>query len=417
VHETEPKALGFKATDPANHLYPHDNYANMHEEAPIFYDADRDLYWVVRYDLIQYVNKNPQTFSSNIELFGGTGLAGYPESVQAIRSRGVGHGDTLITNNDAESHRAYKEIVQRAFAPRRLIIFENQIKELASQLINEFPESGEIDFSAQFAVPLTFTVICRQLGIEEEMLPTFKKWSDAIDVLLSNMADEDALIAAAQDELALQQYMLKRCELRRQDPKEDVISDIVTAKYNDERPLNDTELFGILNQLFVAGNESTRSTLMGAIYYLTQHPEIFTEIREGGEPVIKVFVEEVLRMWSAVQGLYRRALHDTEIEGVKIPEGAKIHIRYGAANIDPNFFENPLEIDLTRSRPRSHIAFGYGIHHCVGAVLARQELVSAIESLTTTFSKVTLEQSPADFHFFSSYHLRCLESLSVKFWK
>lgn len=417
MHSAEPQPLLFQATDPKNHLYPHDNYADMHDQTPVFYDPDRDLYWVVRYDLIQHVNMNPQTFSSNVELFGGTGIVGYPESVQAIRSSGVGHGDTLITNNDASSHRAYKEIVQKAFAPRRLILFETQIRALARQLIDEFPESGEVDFSSQFAVPLTFTVICRQLGIEEKMLSTFKKWSDSIDVLLGNLAEEDALISAAQDELALQQYMLKRCELRRHNPKEDVISDIVTASFNNERPLNDTELFGILNQLFVAGNESTRSTLMGAIYYLTQNPEIFAQIREGGEPVIKVFVEEVLRMWSAVQGLYRRAMHDTELEGVKIPKGAKVHIRYGAANVDPNAFKNPFDIDLTRSRPRSHLAFGYGAHHCVGAVLARLELVTAIELLTTTFSKVTLEQSPEEFHFFSSYHLRCLESLRVKFWQ
>jgi len=416
VHAKEPQPLGFRATDPTNHLDPHDNYAQMHNQSPVFFDSERELYWVVRNDLIRYINTNPQIFSSNVELFGGTGIVGYPKSVQEIRSRGVGHGDTLITNNDADSHRAYKEIVQRAFAPRRVLMFETQTQDLAHQLIHAFPESGEIDFSSQFAVPLTFTVICRQLGIEEAMLATFKKWSDSIDVLLSNMAEEEALISAAHDELALQQYMLQRCELRRKDPKEDVISDIVTARFKGERPLNDTELFGILNQLFVAGNESTRSTLMGAIYYLTQQPEIFDQIRDGGQPVIKVFVEEVLRMWSAVQGLYRRALHDTEIEGVMIPKGAKIHIRYGAANIDPDAFTNPRQIDLTRAQPRGHLSFGYGIHHCVGAALARQELVTAIDLLTTKFSKVTLEQSPSDFHFFSSYHLRCLESMRVKFW-
>lgn len=416
MHTEQPQLLSFKATDPVNHLHPHDNYANMHGQAPVFFDPERELYWVVRYDLIQYVNKNPQTFSSQIELFGGTGIVGYPKSVQEIRSRGVGHGDTLITNNDRDSHRGYKDLVQQAFAPRRVRMFEAQTKDLASRLIDEFPESGEIDFSAQFAVPLTFTVICRQLGIEEEMLPTFKKWSDSIDVLLSNMADEEALISAAKDELELQKYMLQRCELRRRDPKEDVISDIVTAKYKGERLLTDTELFGILNQLFVAGNESTRSTLMGAIYYLTQQPEIYARIREEGQPVIKIFVEEVLRMWSAVQGLYRIALHDTEIEGVKIPQGAKVHIRYGAANIDPSAFDNPCEIDLARPNPRGHLAFGYGIHHCVGAALARQELVTAIDLLTTRFSKVTLEQPQTDFHFFPSYHLRCLEALRVKFW-
>ena len=415
MHTEEPKLLKFKATDPVNHLYPHDNYATMHDQAPVFFDPERELYWVVRYDLIQYVNRNPQTFSSHIELFGGTGIVGYPKSVQEIRSRGVGHGDTLITNNDRDSHRAYKEIVQKAFSPRRVRMFEVQTQDLASRLIDEFPESGEIDFSAQFAVPLTFTVICRQLGIEEEMLPTFKKWSDSIDVLLSNMADEEALISAAKDELELQEYMLQRCELRRRDPKEDVISDIVTARFKGERPLTDTELFGILNQLFVAGNESTRSTLMGAIYYLTQQPEIHARIREGGQPVIRVFVEEVLRMWSAVQGLYRITLHDTEIEGVRIPKGAKVHIRYGAANVDPSAFDTPCEIDLARPNPRGHLAFGYGIHHCVGAALARQELVTAIDLLTTRFSKVTLAQPQTDFHFFPSYHLRCLEALKVKF--
>jgi|TARA_B110000483_G_scaffold241556_1_gene324886 cytochrome P450 len=416
LHIKEPQLLKFKATDPANHLYPHDNYANMHDQSPVFFDPERELYWIVRHDLIQYVNKNPQTFSSHVELFGGTGINGYPESVQEIRARGVGHGDTLITNNDRDSHRAYKEIVQRAFSPRRVLMFEQQTKDLASRLIDEIPESGEIDFSAQFAVPLTFTVICRQLGIEEEMLPTFKKWSDSIDVLLSNMADEQALISAAKDELELQKYMIERCELRRQDPKEDVISDIVTARFKGERLLTDMELFGILNQLFVAGNESTRSTLIGAIYYLTQQPEIYARIREGGQPVIKVFVEEVLRMWSAVQGLYRTTLHDTELEGVTIPKGAKVHIRYGAANVDPSAFDNPCEIDLERPNPRNHLSFGYGIHHCVGAALARQELVTAIDLLTTRFSKVTLEQPHKDFHFFSSYHLRSLEVMKVKFW-
>ena len=154
---------------------------------------------------------------------------------------------------------------------------------------------------------------------------------------------------------------------------------------------------------------------MGAIYYLTQQPEIYDRIREGGQPVIEVFVEEVLRMWSAVQGLYRTVLHDTEIEGVAIPKGAKIHIRWGAANIDPSVFDHPLEIDLSRPNAKAHMAFGYGAHHCVGAALARQELVTSIDQLTTRFSKVTLEQPESDFQFFPSYHLRCLEALRVKF--
>jgi len=415
VKASEPQPLAFKATDPRSHACPHDNYVAMQGQSPVFFDPDRNLYWVTRYDLIEKINQTPETFSNHVDIYEGTRLDGYPQEVKEIRSGLVEHVDTMLTNANAESHRAYRKLVDKAFMPRRVRMIESEIDALAVQLMDDFPETNEVEFASQFAIPLTFTIIARQLGISTDMLPTFKKWSDSIDTLISNMGDTEALLASARNERDMQNYMLERCAARREDPKDDIISDIVTADFNGERPLNDGELYNILTQLFVAGNKSTRSTLIGAIYNLAQNPEILESIRAGGRPAVKAFVEEILRLWAPVQGLYRRVLHDTEIEGVAIPKGALVHVRYAAANIDPAVHENPLEIDLERPNPKRHMAYGSGAHHCIAATLARQELVSAIEQLTARYSRITLEQDEKDLDYFPSYHLRCPTALHVKF--
>ncbi|MFZ0977132.1 MAG: cytochrome P450, partial [Solirubrobacteraceae bacterium] len=224
-------------------------------------------------------------------------------------------------------------------------------------------------------------------------------------------------IWSAEQEIEAQNYFQEKYEELRQEPKDTLLSDLVNNQVKEwGRTLTDNELHSeMMADLFVGGSETTTNALSGGVLLLIQNPNIWDKVSSDTDRFLEPFVEEILRLESPVQCLLRETSEDIEIHGVTIPEGAIVSLRYGAANRDNNKFENPEDFDLERKNPRSHLAFGLGSHHCLGAPLARRELYYGFKVLFERFEEMWFIDGENDFHYNRNYFLRALNHLNIGF--
>ena len=222
----------------------------------------------------------------------------------------------------------------------------------------------------------------------------------------------------AEQGVAFQRYIWSHLEEKRRHPTDDVLSHLAHARFNDaeqgERPLTDAEIINLVDHLFIGGNETTTFAITSGLWLLTSHPEVERRLRERPE-LIRTFVEEVLRLESPTQGLWRGVERDVEIGGVLIPKGATVHIRYGAANRDPDMFPEPDDLELTRRNAARHLAFGAGEHRCPGEGLSKLEQRIAVELFVRRMSNLRFTPGRNDFTHLRGFWLRALKELHVSF--
>jgi cytochrome P450 len=336
---------------------PHPVYRVLCEEHPVYHCEKRDLWVFSRYEDILAAVKDAETYSS----------------AQGIVPSGFKPENPIMIVTDPPGHTSTRKAVMRAFTPRRIDALQRRIREFARQLIGAFPERGEIDAFEHFTDPLPIYVIAEMLGVDASERPMFKRCGDVI--VYSSGKDPAELIAAQQE---LTSYLADIFEERRRSPGNDLISLLLT-KSPEGRALTEEELLGLCFLLLVAGTETTTSALGNAMWLLQHHRDARAKL--AADPaLIPNAVEEILRFDSPVQGLSRVTLREVTLHGRTIPKGARVHLLYAAANRDPRVFADPDRFDIRRS-PNPHLAFGFGIHFCLGASLARMELRVGLEEL------------------------------------
>ena len=267
---------------------------------------------------------------------------------------------------------------------------------------------------AQFAVGLPLTVIADSLGVAREDMDRFKKWSDDSVAPLGGMISYERQVECARSFVEFQHYFAARIEERRTAPHDDLITDLVNARLDGAEPLNVAEMLNILQQLLVAGNETTTNLIASAMMILLRDPEQMAALI-ADKTLIANFVEEALRMESPVSALFRLAKIDTEIGGVGIPAGSRIIVLYGSGNRDDAHFPDAAKMDVRRDNARSHLAFGQGVHFCIGAALARLEGRVAFETLLGRLKSIRLIPGRDDFSHTPSFILRGLKELWLEF--
>ena len=211
-----------------------------------------------------------------------------------------------------------------------------------------------------------------------------------------------------------QNYIRDIANERRKRPKDDVITHLVQAKFDEKRPLTDHEIASIVDNMYIGGNETTTFTLTSGMWLMLKDPSIYQALKKD-KSKIQNFTNEVLRLESPTQGLYRTAVIDTEIRGTLIPKGSTIHIRFGAANRDEEVFSCPEKLDLNRANCSRHLAFSRGEHGCPGSSLARMELNIAYEHLIKRLSGLQLTPKQNDFTHHPGFILRGLKELHLSF--
>ena len=367
------------------------------------------FYLVSGYALCVEALRNPDSFSSRFGAamaggMGGKRRAEIPESPIPVT-------DTLLTN-DPPSHTRFRKLVNKAFSPGRVQKMDAYVVETASNLIDAFAERDTLDVVESLAVPLPLTVIADQLGVPRSDMADFKKWSDASVAPLGGMISEDQQIECARLVVQLQKYLAERCEERKAQPRDDLLSGLVHASVDGETPLTTAEVVSVAQQFLVAGNETSTNLIAASLMYLLQSPDQLEKLRERRD-LIPNAVEETLRCETPVQGMWRVTTRDLELAGEKLPKGSFVMLRYAAANRDSAVFTNPERFDIERENAREHLSFGLGIHFCLGAALGRKEASVALSLMLDRFP--TLRLAPGnDFAHHPSMLLRGLKRLDIE---
>lgn len=392
---------------------PHAFNERLRQEAPVYQCPHTGITFVSDYETITRIAKDHETFSNRFSTAMPTGNTEVDPRLKEIQKKGYPPVDTMLTQ-DPPIHRRYRGMVNQAFTARRVATLEPYIEKLCHDLIDGFVDAGRCEFVVDFAERVPLTVIADQLGVPLTDYELFKSWSDAFVAQLSQMASPDEAVEAAQLILDYQNYFAAKIEERRENPQDDIISDIVHAQFENERPLDVPEMLSIIQQLLVAGNETTTHSIAEGILLLIENPDQHKLLKDDPS-LIPNFVEEVLRLATPTANMWRVATKDTEINGVPVKAGSMIQIRFSSANRDEAQFEAPQAFDVTRDNARSNIAFGHGVHMCIGANLARKEMDAAFRVLLERLDNFELDCDAADLNYPPNVLLRGLSTLPIRF--
>lgn len=370
--------------------FPFPVYDAMRAESPVYRDAVTGFLVVTRYEDVKQIAADPQTFSNKTGLLGQRASLAKEEVSKLYQEHGFPPIDTLVTN-DPPDHRRYRSLVDKVFSARRVKDAEPAIQAAIDELIDGFPTES-FDFGERFATALPVRIIAEQLGVPRERSVDFKRWSDALINSANQGLSYEQEIDCAKGIVEMQAFFRDEVAKARANPSGSLLSALANTENDFGEEMSVAEVVSLLQQVLVAGNETTTNATASGLYRLTQDPQLQARLRTAPD-LIPTFVEEVLRLDSPLQGLFRRATRDTDIGGIPVPEGAILNIRWGAANRDPSQWEHATELDLDRSRI-PHVAFGYGIHFCIGNQLARSEMRLAFQRLLAGSSSITLADGP-----------------------
>ena len=310
---------------------------------------------------------------------------------------------------DPPDHKRLRALVNKAFTPKAVNALEPHIRKLLGSLLDEIDDPTGFDIMRAVAQPLPVIVIAEMLGVPPDDRAQFKVWSDQRARSLEPVMDDRERAASNAVAKALDAYFRPIIEERRAAPKDDIVSALAQAEEEGDR-LTEREMLNMLRLLLIAGNETTTNLIGNGVLALLRHPDQLQRLREDPS-LIPSAVDEMLRFDSPVQTDFRRVLEDCEVNGFPLKQRDNIVVLLGAANRDPDVFEDPDQLDVGRG-DRSHLSFGRGIHHCIGAPLARLEGRIVLEMLLERFSQISLRgESP---RFRNSIVLRGLESLPVR---
>lgn len=406
---------GANLMDPAVQQCPYHAYRWMRENAPVYHDAGTRMYFVTTYDLLRQVMRDPVTFSSALDWNSLRPGGSVKKSSEFYKEKGFPRIPSLSQTDDP-LHADKRALVEAAFTAGRIKKMTPYVDQVTNELIDNFIDRGECEFVADFAVPLPCIIIADQIGVPRSDIHLFKYWSDASMKLISNMASDEEELACTAIVVEGQHYLKSIIDERRKHPKDDMITTIIEGRIDGGRRLTDAEIIAILNELLVGGNETTTSSLSSGMKLLLDNPRALAALK-ADPSLLKTFVEEAIRLETPIQGLYRVTTREVELGGVVLPKGAVINMRYSAANRDDGIFENADALDITRANAGAHFAFGSGIHFCLGAPLARREMLSAFSALLARLDGFAYKKGHENPRYLPSLLQRSLEDLWITFSK
>lgn len=399
--------------DPVVVETPWEFFAALRAEAPLYRLPNGAYYLISRYRDVAEAAMNTEVFSSNLVavLTADAGGAQTPQILDL--SAGPARATDVLAIADPPAHTRQRRLSNAAFTVRRVAAIEGRVRELTASLIDAFLYDRRADWIANLAVPLPMTVIAELIGLPLDDIPELKRWSDASVALLSGVNTPDQLAAHAKQVSQLIAYLAERYDEALTQPRDNVLGDLVRAAHDRDDPLGRDEGVSILIQLLTAGNETTTSLIGSALMLLGRDPRLEARLRD--DPTrIEPFLEEVLRLEAPFHGHFRVVRKDTQVAGSHLPRGSRVMLLWSSANRDENRFQNPEAVDLDRTNPKAHLSFGHGIHHCIGASLARLEASVAIETILAKTRSLHLAESN-DYRHVPSLFVRSLRRLDIEF--
>ena len=360
----------------------HPIFREMREAGPLHYIPESPFgpYWaVVGHKAIQHIEALPDTFSSSWEHGGITILNRLTDEELAEAGIEERRELPMFIAMDRPQHTGQRRTVAPKFTPSGMAEMEGEIRQRTGELLDSLPRGEVFDWVDKVSIELTTGMLAILFGFpwEDRRLLTF--WSDwAGDTELATVRDLDELRWGFLNEMAAYFQSLWIERTHDKEPGDDLISMMIHSEAMNQ--MSPQEFMGNLILLIVGGNDTTRNSMSGFVYQLDKNPEQ-RKLFEQNPDVIPNAVQEMLRMQTPLAHMRRTCTEDTEVFGQTIKKGEKVVLWYLSANRDEEVFENPDKLDLTRDNARRHIAFGYGIHRCVGARLAELQLRVLLEEM------------------------------------
>lgn len=400
--------------DPAVNDCPYHAYRTLRDEAPVWFDERLQAYVVTRFDDVRAVLQDTERFVSD-RAANKRGRSLPRDVIALYQEKGWVPAPTLAGRDDP-NHREMRALFSHAFRPSRIAALEPMIRDLAHELIDAFIDDGECEFVRQFAAPLPLVVIGVQMGANPDDIWRIKAWTDAWVQRLGLMQTAEQRIWSTEMEIEAQHYFQPIIDRLRVEPDDTLLSDLVNTPIPEwGRCLTNEELHAeLMADTYVGGSETTTNALSGGIRLLIEHPDQWDRLKSDPDRYVPALVEEVLRLESPVQRLSRTTAVDVEMHGVTIPAGSTVMVTYAAANRDDRVFDGPARFDLDRTDGKKHMTFGFGTHYCMGAPLARRELLHGFRAVVDRIDEMwflpdtSLTIAP-------NYFLRALRELRIGF--
>ncbi|WP_172831154.1 cytochrome P450 [Mycobacterium asiaticum] len=356
--------------DPLTAAQPFDAYRALHRGGRVHYNPRRATFIISRLDDVRAALRDTDQVTSS-------------QGVTRLRMSAP-----LAVLTDGEEHARLRRQVQPGFSKGAMKAWQGMIEELAEELVGDVLANPGCDVVRQLAIPMPIRLIAKILGIPNDDVGDFRRWSERGVGVMDVTPTLPGLIGAARSVTAmaaLQRYFVKQFTAGGLKGSDTVLGRLLA--HNTDGSLTDRQLLLIAIHLLIAGNETTTNLLGGMFDTLAHHPDQYEMIRAQPD-LIPLAVEEQLRITTPIQNLYRYTRADYQVGDVTIPNGSRVLLSFGAANRDPTAFEEPDRYRADRN-PRTHVAFGYGAHMCLGAPLARMEAQAVLRQLITRVSRIT----------------------------
>ncbi len=387
---------------------PYPFYARWRAEQPVFrflMEGGQPAWMVTRYDDVLTVLKDPRIGKDKTKALSAEQLAKLPWTPAIFKPL-----EKNMLDLDQPDHIRLRALVQQAFTPRLVESMRSRVQSITDDLLDQVQAKGRMDLIHDFALPLPATIIAEILGVPSRDRGRFHRWSNAI---LTAKPSKLSLLLLIPHVLAFMRYIRRLCAERRIEPRDDLITALVQARESEDR-LSEDELLSMIVLLLVAGHETTVNLIGNGVLALLRHPDQLARLRAQPE-LIRPAIEELLRFDSPVQlGTERYAREPVTIAGVTIPPGEMVLAGLASANRDDRQFDRPDTLDIERE-PNRHLAFGQGVHFCLGASLARMEGQIAIGTLLDRLPDLALAVPISRLRYRSAVILRGVEAFPVTF--
>lgn len=350
-----------------NRRHPYPLYAALRSRAPVYkIPPPFDAWMICDYDGVNRALNDHEAFSSRVPA-----------------------PPNWFIFQDPPAHTRLRALVSKAFTPRLIARIEPFIRQLSRSLLTQVLDRGEMDLATDFAVPLAIRVIAYMIGIPDADWPTFRAWSDSIlKISYSRGADDEArrvMKEFADVGIAMNEYLTTMIAERRQSPRDDLLTRLITAEIDGQR-LTQAEILGFFQVLVVGGQETTANLINNAVLSLLENPSQFALLRSNLR-LLDSTVDETLRYRAPIQWVMRTPVRTIQMHGESLLPGQLILAVIGSANRDSKHFDRAEEFDITRD-PNKHLSFGHGVHSCIGSALARMEARIGLDDLSRNLAEL-----------------------------
>ena len=400
--------MTFDATSTQFRHDPYPTYASLRKNEPVPLLSETSLgigaaFLVTRYDDVVTVLKDAR-FSNDYRKIGAHMNPRWwmPKVLSTFQS-------SMILVDDPD-HRRLRDLVHKAFTPKRLQDLNGRIEIITEELLDSMAKKPTVDLIHDFALPIPLTVISDMMGVPQKDRLKFHKWMGTF--LEISAGSKLQMLGKIVNMLQMYRFFKGLIKLRRQDPQDDLVTALVQAEQDGDR-LNEDELVAMIFILLLAGHETTVNLIGNGTLALLENPDQLRKLQQHPE-LMDSAVEELLRFTNPVeQPAPRYALEDVELSGQKIPKGSRVLVGIASANRDETAFPNADKLDIERT-PNKHVAFGLGIHYCLGAPLARMEGKIALQKLLARYPNMQLGVTSDAVQWRTSMAVRGLKALPVR---